>query len=102
MSTTPPQCWDPILLEALQVRCMLPQSLCVHLYISLVMSGEHCFLGGLHFLWLLQSFCSLFNIVPGDLGEDLVKTFLYDRVLPILYNSAHCPAVGLHGDFHLL
>ena len=43
------------------VLCMLWQSLCVHMGISPVVSERDCFLGSIHHLWLLQSFCLLFH-----------------------------------------
>lgn len=40
--------------------CMLPQSVWVRMCSNLVVSRKHCFLGVIHSLWLLQSFCLLF------------------------------------------
>jgi hypothetical protein len=40
MPVSPSQCWDPFWLKPVQALCMLPQSLRVHMCISLVVSGR--------------------------------------------------------------
>lgn len=55
--------------------CVCCYSLWVHMCSSPVVSGEHCFLGVIHHLWPLHSFCLLFFIGPwvplGGFDEDI-------------------------------
>lgn len=61
------QPWDPICLSPVEALGMLPQSLWVHMCVSLVMLGS-CFFRVFHPHWHLHSFCCLFRIASWALG----------------------------------
>lgn len=68
------QSWNPVWLEPGKALCMLPQSLCMHMCITLVVSRSSCFLGVNRHLWFTHSFCLLFSMDPEPwregFGED--------------------------------
>ena len=62
--------------EDAQIFGMLSQSLWVHVCISLVIFGRHCFLGDINHFLLLQSFCLFFQIHSYALKWGLWLIFL--------------------------
>ena len=56
----------------------------VHMSVSPVVSGRHCFLGVFHYLWLLQSFYLLFRTDPWALREG------FDKDTPLRRKAPKC------------
>lgn len=86
--------WGPIWLEPVQVLCMLPQSLWVHMCISPIVSRKHYFLGVIHYFIIFLPPIPHRSLNPE--GTHLIKlshlgliTLSASKLSP----SAHCPVV---------
>lgn len=91
-----PQCYDSIWLDSVQVLCVL-HSVCEST--CPVVSGRYCFLGVIHPLWLLQSFCFLFYIVPWAPRVWLGEGISFDSERSQASHSLHVVPLHLRSSF---